>query len=144
MQAWELPLLRPLRLLTDVGGEGSSERQCCSWKHPVSAKAALLKIARGKRVLCFDSHGVSKLWRHATESVCSAAVLEPPLRWNTPIVTYGSVSRAPICGATNTVVEKESYNVSTAMAYRSCGDTRPRAFVALQFLNRFCVETSPL
>jgi hypothetical protein len=56
----------------------------------------------------------------------------------TPVITDGSVSRAYICCATNTVLEKESHNVSIAVACGSCGgpcngDTRSRAFVAPHF-----------
>ena len=38
----------------------------------------------------------------------SAPVFEALLRGNTPIGTNGSLSRASICGATNTIVEKGS------------------------------------
>ena len=58
---------------------------------------------------CFDSRGVSVLARHTTESVCSAAFLEVYLRGNTPVITGGSVSRATICGATSTPVNKGNY-----------------------------------
>jgi len=42
------------------------------------------------------------------QSIGSASDLEAPLRGSTPIVTEGSLSRAASCGATSTLMAKDT------------------------------------